>query len=130
MRTAVWCSAHTPTEQQVSELTNNFKSALVFLKNLNPELQERLNNTPSEKVELVKLAHDLFNVMAHHCADYVVQPGGSPAFQFILGDIREKRVLGPQMLYAHSERVSIDEVHPDGTVLKTSVFAHVKFLNI
>jgi hypothetical protein len=108
MRTSVWCSAHTPTEQQVQELTNNFKSALVFLKNLSPELQERLNNTPSEKEELVKLAHDVYNLMAHHCVDYIVQPGGSPAFQFVLGDIREKRGLGPQMLYAHSERVSID----------------------
>jgi hypothetical protein len=130
MRTSVWCSAHTPTEQQVQELTNNFKSALVFLKNLSPELQERLNNTPSEKEELVKLAHDVYNLMAHHCVDYIVQPGGSPAFQFVLGDIREKRGLGPQMLYAHSERVSIDQHQEDGSIVKTSVFKHVKFLNI
>jgi hypothetical protein len=130
MRTSVWCSAHTPTEQQVNELTNNFKSALVFLKDVNPELQEKLNNTPSDRVELFTLANELFNVAARIEADYIVQPGGSPAFQFVLGTVREERVLAPQMLYAHSERVSTDEVHPDGTVLKTSVFTHVKFLNI
>ena len=112
MRTSVWCSAHTPTEQQVQELTSNFKSALVFLKDLNPELQERLNNTPSEKIELIKLAHELFNLTAHNSVDYIVQPGGSPAFQFILGSLRDDR-MAAQILYATWERVSIDEVHPD-----------------
>jgi hypothetical protein len=129
MRTAVWCSAHTPTTEQVKELTNNFKSALVFLKDLSPELQEKLNNTPSEKEELIKLAHDVYNLTAHHSVDYIVQPGGSPAFQFILGSIREDR-MGAQMLYAHSERVSVDQHQEDGSIVKTSVFKHVKFLNI
>lgn len=130
MKTALWCSAHTPTSEQVAELTNNFKSALVFLKDMSPELQERLNNTPCDGVELNKLAIDLINFSCKNEVDYLVQPGGSPAFQYTLGNRCDYHATAPTVVYAHSERVSVDQHQEDGTVVKTSVFKHVKFFRV
>lgn len=128
MRQALWCSAHTPTEQQLSQLANVFNASVVMLKDLSPELQEQLNNTPTDAIDLRVLALNLISLSCKNEIDYLVQPGGSPAFQFSLGGAREEYATAPDVLYAHSERVSVDEPQPDGSVKKVSFFNHQKFV--
>jgi hypothetical protein len=130
MKNALWCSAHTPTEQQVTELTTEFGASVVLLKDLSPELQEKLNNTPSDAIDLRVLALELLSLSCKKEIDFMVQPGGSPAFQFTLGAAREDYPTAPDVLYAHSERVSIDQHQEDGSVIKTSVFRHVEFIRV
>jgi hypothetical protein len=118
----VWASAHKPTPQQIEELRSSFgMSELEFL----PEsLQAKINNCPSNLRDLVRLSHELeFEVRN---ADFLVQLGGSPAFQNIVA----RRKLSTIFLFAHSERESVDEPQPDGSVLKKSVFRHSHFIEL
>lgn len=125
----MWCSAHAPLNEQLMELNAKFPSGeLVYLKDVNPILQEKLNNTPANRLELHDLAISLFDFAGKNEVDYLVQPGGSPAFQSALGRIQANYPGCADLMYAHSERVSVDKQEEDGSVTKTSVFKHVKFI--
>lgn len=51
--------------------------------------------------------------------------GGLPA---LMGPLeRALRSYGLVPVYSHSERVSVEETQPDGSVLKVNVFRHVDF---
>lgn len=118
----LWCSAHTPTKEQLTEL--EARGSVEYLSNLFPELQERLNNSPSTRGGLFLLADDLHSLTRDE--DYIlVQPGGSPAFQFILGKELPKY---REVLYAHSQRVSEDVPQADGSIKKVSTFKHLGFI--
>jgi len=129
----LWCSAHTPTQEQRFELES--QGRLVILSEVNGELQAQLNNTPMDANELSLLAKDLMHYASRVVgADYIVQPGGSPAFQAILGmrqrfnmDFESEEYVS--LMYAHSERVSEDIPQADGTVKKVSVFKHLGWIN-
>ena len=125
----MWCSAHAPLNEQLLELNSKFPSGeFVYLKDINPVLQEKLNNTPDNRTALYDLAMEVFNFAGKNQVDYLVQPGGSPAFQLALGRIQANYPGSADVMYAHSERVSIDKQEEDGSVTKTSVFKHVKFI--
>lgn len=121
MKTLLWCSAHTPTQEQLTSLQE--MGEVVFLKDVKPSLQEKINNCPSDKMELLENAIALSVLQTRH--DYtLVQIGGSPMFLFLCGDtINRKNVM-----FAHSERVSVDAPQPDGTIIKTSVFKHIGWI--
>ena len=119
----LWCSVHVPTEEQIKELTN--AGDIYYLKDIDPELQDKINNCPKDKLELSKMADDLGEYTRYYL---IVQPGGSPAFQFMLGHCLSYDVSWDRVLYAHSERVSVDKAQPDGSIIKTSVFKHIKFI--
>ena len=123
----LWCSVHTPTKEQIEELTTE-DEVLEYLIDVDPELQNAINNTPGNKVDLILLARKL---SAYSSRYIIVQPGGSPAFQFVFGHVISNgsefdyHVL--KVKYAHSERISVDKLQPDGSIVKTSVFKHIKF---
>ena len=119
----LWCSVHKPTAEQTEELLA--KGKLYFLVDIDPAMQDSLNNCPANRAELSRLAVDL----SYKAGEYtIVQPGGSPIFQFMLGLVAEQAGIDASILYAHSERVSIDTPQSDGTVVKTSVFKHLGFI--
>jgi hypothetical protein len=138
-KTFYWASAHKPTPEQVHELT-----AQGELKVIPAEMQEKLNNTPADKWECRQLAHELLKLVYgvdengnilykedNSNEQIIVQPGGSPRFQFELGNAAQIWIeygVDIHILYAHSERVSIDEPQADGSVKKISIFKHVKFI--
>lgn len=124
MRELVWCSPHTPTEEQLKELKE--MGSVVFLKDERPDLQERLANCPSDRKELDKLARDVFKYLGEdRCA---VQLGGSPLFLYIAGSIRGGHMDKKTVLFAHSQRVSEDVPQADGTIKKVSTFKHLGFI--
>lgn len=126
--TAVWASPHNPTTEQLESLKKEF-SKVEFLKEINPELFDEICNSPSDEDELDKLAVRLCDATVNKA---LIQPAGSPAFQFALGkEIKDRRggwyefpVPRPIVVYAHSKRESIDEVLEDGTIKKVSIFKH------
>ena len=129
----LWASIHTPAPIQREYLERTGK--LVFLSELNEPLQEQLNNTPIEGVKLLKLAEDLleFASSLRESKDdpqtYIVQPGGSPAFQAMLGEVntspRYNQDHACWLMYSHSVRESEDIPQSDGTVKKVAVFKHM-----
>jgi hypothetical protein len=131
MNKFIWCSAHTPSAEQIAELKSawGMKGDLVMLKDIYPNVQEALNNTSSEYDELLNLAKDLHEIARSEDA-VLVQPGGSPAFQYILGKVRMTSLHMSTVLYAHSERVSTDAHGVDGIVKKITYFKHIKFIQV
>ena len=131
MNKFIWCSAHTPSAEQIEELNSSWgmKGDLVMLKDIYPSTQEFLNNCSSNYEDLLQYAKDLHEIARSEDA-VLVQPGGSPAFQYVLGKVRMTSLHMSSVLYAHSERVSQDIPQEDGSVKKVSTFRHVKFIQV
>jgi hypothetical protein len=121
MKNLLWCSAHTPTSEQLESL--QLMGQVLFLKDVNPSMQERINNCSSNREELLGLVKELSGLRLElDCT--IVQLGGSPLFLYIAGatinGCRSKNVI----LFADSERVSEDIPQADGSVKKISIFKH------
>jgi hypothetical protein len=125
MKKLLWCSAHTPTSEQLTSLQEMGK--LIFLKDVNPPLQEEVNNCPADRGQLLSIARSL-NHLAIELDCTIVQLGGSPLFLYIAGAEINGSMSKARIIFAHSERVSIDSPQPDGTVVKTSVFKHIGWI--
>ena len=125
MKTLLWCSAHTPTKEQLESL--NKMGQLIFLKDVDSSMQEKISNCSADRKELIGLAKDLLELkLSTNCT--IVQLGGSPLFLYIAGATINSCLSTTAIIFAHSERVSIDSPQPDGTVIKTSVFKHIGWI--
>lgn len=125
MKTLLWCSAHTPTKEQLNSLSE--MGELVFLKDVDASVQDRINNCSSNREDLLKLADDINQIRIQmDCT--IVQLGGSPLFLYIAGAMMNGCMSKSVLLFAHSERVSVDVPQEDGTVVKTSVFKHIGWI--
>jgi hypothetical protein len=125
MKKLIWCSAHTPTQEQLTSLQE--MGEVVFLKDVKPSLQEKINNCPADRGELMSLAQEL-NHLTIELDCTIVQLGGSPLFLYIAGAEINGCLSKAKIIFAHSERVSVDSPQPDGTVIKTSVFKHIGWI--
>lgn len=113
----IWASAHKPTTEQIKELEKMGR-----LEYIDECILERMSDIKVD-TDLEKLMDDVLdscdNITPY---DYIlVQPAGSPKFQWMLGDYRV------QCLYAFSERRSEDIPQADGSVKKVSIFKHICF---
>lgn len=70
----------------------------------------------ASRQELEEAIHPLFALL-----------GGAPFFMSALENAFYE--LGVPSVYAFSKRVSVEEVQPDGTVRKTNVFRHTRFIH-
>lgn len=117
----LWCPQHQPTAEQLSELN----SEVVNLKDvMSEDIYKKLLNCPGDPMELGSLVDAMVEIC--HRFSKVVLPIGSPAFNFILSPLL-RRV---KVLFAHSERVSVDEPQADGSVKKVAIFRHLKFIEL
>jgi len=137
-RIYLWSSIHTPAPIQREYLERTGK--LLFLSELNEALQERLNSTPIEGVKLLKLAEDLLEFASSLRENkddpqtYIVQPGGSPAFQAMLGEVNTSPRYNQDhvcwLMYSHSVLKSEDVPQADGTVKKVSELYHMGWTTV
>ena len=116
----IWASPHKPTKEQMESI----EGKLEFL----PEhLQNQINNCPDSTRELEALAEKLLQYTGEN-ENFLFQPGGSPAFQFILGKNRGFRPV--KIFYAYSERVSRDIPQEDGSIKKISSFKFERWIEV
>lgn len=132
-RGLLWTPQHDPTPEQLSEL-EIAEFLVVRLRDEDLELFDKLANCPGNIEDLHNLAKDFYDLICHFSA--AVLPIGSPAFNFklhgfyyrdLISEARQGKRL-PKLLFAHSERNSLEEKQPDGSVKKTSVFRHKGFI--
>ncbi len=128
------CTAHELTEEQKQKALE-YSNILMDLKTYNPNLWEKLVNCPAEVETLKTLAEELLsffrelwqksnqNLLIHF-------PIGSPAFQAIFFQKLDRKNLPIRILFSHSDRVSVEEIQPNGSVIKKGLFQFVKFLEI
>lgn len=129
MKKLIWCSPHVPTQEQIQELTNI--GEIIFLKDVNLDLQKRLENTPDDAEMAEELAWDFLAYLDSKFYNYaVVQPAGNPMFQYILGAINGIREEKTDVYYAYSVRESAEEKQPDGSVKKVAIFKHKCFIKV
>jgi hypothetical protein len=93
-----------------------------------PKMMERISNCPNNRQEIKELISDFRDVLESFDACTIVQLGGSPLFLFMAGSFIQGAMNKGNILFSHSERVSIDTPQPDGSVVKTSVFKHLGFI--
>ncbi len=127
-------TAHTLTPEQ-KQVARNYSDTIIDIKDDKLSLYERLTNCPSEVTELNKLCDDYFqyieNLYSKLNGDLVLHfPIGSPVFNaiFFLRLNRERFKI--RIVFSHTERVSIDEKQPDGSIIKKAIFKFVKFIEI
>lgn len=134
MELFVWCSPHTPTEVQKHQLLAGGISKIAYLKDLNSELFDKICKSADNERELSIVAFELIDWFKQNSLKWIVQPAGSQPFQVLLGmNLAIERQLGNsniELVYSHSERISVDKHNPDGSVTKVSEFKHVKFMSI
>ena len=123
MTTIINLTQHQPTAEQVAAGVVNLRRDLLESLNL------CLNFEASyDKASLELSAKSIVALLFHNGSSGVgqrVMVGGMPSFMPIL----EKTLLqaGFRVLYAKSERVSVDQPQSDGAVRKISVFKHIGF---
>ncbi|MCB1188928.1 MAG: hypothetical protein H7A23_05605 [Leptospiraceae bacterium] len=127
-------TAHALTPEQKQKAIV-YSDTIIDLKDDEPSLYERLTNCPAEITELNQLCNDylqyLENLYTRLNGDIVLHfPIGSPVFNalFFLHLNREKFQI--RIVFSHTERVSVDERQPDGSIIKRAVFKFVKFIEI
>ena len=124
----LWASPHKMTEEQKDSLEG--WTTVTKLEDINPVLQNKLSNIQLD-TDLRELAIELVEFTSENEFDCLVQPAGSPAFQFELGkewDYCANVVEFPKKLfkiiYSFNQRVSEDIPQADGTIKKVSLFKH------
>ncbi|MCK9235886.1 MAG: hypothetical protein M0P09_06175 [Acholeplasmataceae bacterium] len=116
---------HALTSEQETDLGGMFgKHQLQDLRDVNFELFKQLSNIAIDS-NLNDLANCLLEVARKF--DIVILPIGSPAFMFTFSRLTHfhRDIV---FMFAHSDRVSVEKQNEDGTVTKTNIFKHVKFL--
>ena len=125
------CLQHTLSDEQKKELTGLFNmTEISLLSDVNPDLFNRLANSPDDAKEMGVLASEFADELADW--DGVLLPIGSPAVMFRMAVkigqyISDPAKVFPYFIFAHTDRVSEDIVQPDGSIKKVSVFKHKHF---
>jgi hypothetical protein len=107
---------HAPTESQVQAgVTGVDEHALEFLN----------FSTPPSVEEIETRAYALAALAAGYASAMV---GGAP---YLMGPlVAALKSIGVQPLFSFTERKSVEKTNPDGSVVKTSVFAHVAWVAV
>jgi len=127
MKKILWAIPHQMLKEQEEELRSALGTDIEIVRLADDPTAPDITYTPASKKDIFLLAERLINYALNKGFYLIVQPAGSPAFQFALGAVAG-HYCGLRVAYAHSERVSVDEVQEDGSVKKTSVFKHKKFI--
>ena len=122
MATILNLTQHAPTPEQVEagvvELPPDLKQILKGLLDF--------SEIPS-KQDVVTRAVAITSIAKEYGASHVMI-GGAPYLMGALEAVLKDNDIKP--LYAFSQRVSVEKVGPDGTLVKTSEFKHIGFVEV
>lgn len=106
---------HNPTPEQVAD-------GVVDYPHIKAEVKELLtfNDIPSQE-EILRRAEELTNIVKRYDGGSAMI-GGAPYLMGTLEQTLKKARIQP--LYSFTERVSVENNNPDGSVTKTAVFKH------
>lgn len=119
---------HVMTPEQVASLP--VEGEIVHVRDWAPELAPMFTNSPSDADAIRAGVRAVIGSIESKGVVGIILPGGSPAWMFALARLIGQRegaavcMNYPRYLFAHSERVSVEEPQPDGSVRKTAVFQH------
>ena len=124
------CTAHKLLPEQIEVAKTMGVTEFVELPD---ELKSVLMNTPGDKDKMYELVNilikDLSSLIIINEPTYLHLPIGSPAFMYLF----QERWLRPtfvKVLFSHSNRESVEQTRPGGTVNKISMFKFANFIEI
>lgn len=131
------CTAHDLTPEQFEkalEISRDIKD----LKQIHPKLWEKLTNCPAEQEKLKSLCEEYIKFLREFTEIQVKQnvkmnlhfPIGSPALMALFFLEYGKNPFPVKFFFSHSERVSIDELQKDGSIVKKVIFKFQGFLEL
>ncbi len=123
------CPQHTLTDSQIADLEG---MEVHYLKNVNNTLFGKLSRLNGDE-DLELLSRELIGFIREGNYYHVMMPIGSPAFQAIFFTIYSKlhvtdNYFIPNFYFSHTDRKVVETTQPDGTVTKTSIFEHKKYI--
>lgn len=113
---------HLATKEQVAQGVINLEGKdLEIIKNMLTFTTLPTKEELNDRANLIVLIVSKYDVEA-------CMLGGAPYF---MGKLERKlKNFGYRTLYAYSERVSVEEMLPDGDVVKHNVFRHMGFVEV
>ena len=119
---------HKLTMDQLLELGEKYPNYTIeTLEGMNPSLFKSVANCSNKVEDLLHNAVALALLINSYEA--VILPIGSPAFNYLLSNKLFELKYEGAVLFAHSERVSVEKV-VNGTVVKTNEFKHINFIKL
>jgi len=112
---------HVLTEEQLCDLKGY---EIIELPN---SIQDRLKNCPDTEWELGILAKDVLKFLEENQIYRVLSPAGSPAFCAIFSRLCYTHIT---QIFSHSVREFTEEMLSDGSIKKTNIFKHKRYLFI
>jgi hypothetical protein len=122
--------SHKLTEAQVSDAKASLGvERIVTLGEVDPELQKQFSQVPAIATtdEVVDLASGIVGQAIGHCATHIYV-AGEPTLALHASIMAHE--AGLCVVQSTTERRSTEVVQPDGSVLKTAVFAHVQWRRV
>ncbi len=128
---------HKLIDEQIKVIKEDLKcNDILELRDLNPELFNKLANTPMEKGVLASLAIDLLDLIIQVAEEnpnrevYAHFPIGSPAFQYVFTIIFHTLNIPTNLhlVFSHSNRIANEIQLPDGSVKKEFIFKFQGFI--
>jgi hypothetical protein len=123
----LWAAAHEMTPEQEESLKKT--GTVTKLQEMNNTLHNELCNLKLDSLLAVN-ARELLRQSEGYT---LIQPAGSPAFQFQLGIENQKEKSASKKVkiqYAFSKRVSRDIPQPDGSIRKIAIFTHEGWVKV
>jgi len=128
------CTAHELTQEQI-KLARDYADKILDLKADNTDLHTKLVNCPPE----IEVIQDLVREFLEYLKEKYNQseakltvhlPIGSPAFMAVFFIKLDRFSLPFQIVFSHSDRVSVEDKQADGSIVKKAVFKFVKFIEV
>jgi len=128
------CTAHELTPEQIT-FAKEYSSVIVDLKADNNDLHTKLVNCPPEIAVIQDLVRELLQYLKNKYNESEAKltvhlPIGSPAFMAVFFIKLDRNTLPFQIVFSHSDRVSVDEKQADGSIVKRAIFKFIKFIEI
>ena len=128
------CTAHELIPEQKT-FAKEYSSVIVDLKADNNDLHTKLVNCPPEIGVIQDLVRELLQYLKNKYNESEAKltvhlPIGSPAFMAVFFIKLDRNTLPFQIVFSHSDRVSVDEKQADGSIVKRAIFKFIKFIEI
>lgn len=103
----LWASEYAPTASQLMELNDKYHpimTEVILLKDIDMAFLMEMVLSPDKRYELYELVMRLMRICGAHNVDYIINPGGSPALQAVLGKVVSEYATAPDVMYSYKER--------------------------
>ena len=91
-------------------------------------IKKGLVNSPDDEQGLQSLVYEIVNYLNDQNINTVLCPAGSPIFMAMFAIVCNRYIIN--LMFSHSIRISNEVTNPNGSVTKSNVFKHIKYITL